>query len=603
MLLSVVLTSCGAKDEAEEETVAATTLSMLLVTEEQVYYTDAEYQKLSAEEKLIVDMRREQYAAVVEEINGITKAKYKIQLNIEFYTEEQYYDILESKLEAIELYNVEKKDAEKEYKKFVRNEKRSGNMDELKAYELFVEKYPDMGKYIDKPVGEDEKIEEDVKEDIYPEISEDQVDILFLGDYDKYMDYIDKNWLASIGDTLKTGTAKKLTSYIYPAFLNAAKTDKGYFAIPNNTIVGEYTTLLVNKEMCDKYSDISVISDLYTALDLIADVAEYESNIDPVWYSSYRGYTNVHFWSVEMGKDEEGYDTYTFDPDKFSVLGATYNPDYTSKIIGQPNCYSFGNLLQNDDFINQLVALTTLEEKGYYGADGSENDFAVGIVKGTKEELEVYSDDYYFVTLEYPVAEKQDLFKSMFAVSSYTSDVNRSMEIITLLNTNETFRNLLQYGIRGVNYDLTEGELATRTTDNLYVMDINKTGNMFIAYPDADKGMTYEALENAKKQDLEVKFNPTINFEITREDLPDKSNITTVNKASVEFEEIINGCKTVAELEEKIAYINSLINGGDAVYFKAIVQKAMLPQTDGVEKDFSVYALYDMWCKSMGYTS
>ena len=601
MLLSVLLTSCGADDASEEEETAASTLSMLLITEEQVYYTDAEYQALSAEEKLIVDMRREQYAAVVEEINGITKAKYKIQLNIEFYTEEQYYDILEEKLDATELYSVEKKDAEKEYKKFVRNEKRAGNMDELKAYELFVEKYPEMGKYIDKPVVEGEEEEDSAKEDIYPEISENQVDILFIGDYDKYMDYIDKNWLASIGDTFKTGTAKKLTSYIYPAFLDAAKTDKGYFAIPNNTIVGEYTTLLVNKEMCDKYSDISVIKDLNSALNLIKDVAKYEEGIDPVWCDSYRGYTNVHFWSVEVGKDDEGYDSYTFNPDKFSILGATYNPDYTSKVISQPNYYSFGNLLQNSDFVDQLKANMTIEENGYYGAEGSENEFAVGIIKGTNEEIEAYSEDYYLVTLEYPVAEKQDLFKSMFAVSAYTSDVNKSMEIITLLNTNEMFRNLLQYGIRGTNYDLTEAELATRTSDNLYVMDIYKTGNMFIAYPDADKGMTYETLENAKKQDLEVKFNPTINFEITYEDLPDKSNINTVTKASAEFEKILAECKTVAELEEKIAYINSLINGGDAVYFKAIVQKAMLPQTDGVEKDFSVYALYDMWCKTMGY--
>ena len=598
-----VLTACASKEETDENATTTATLTMLVVTEEKVFYTDEEYAALSDNEKVTVDMRIEQYNAVEEEINQITKAKYKTQLDVLYYTEDQYYDILEEKLTNTEELVALKKAASTEYKRFARTEKRNGITEEEVLYEMFVEKYPDHAPYIDAPVVEVEGEEEEVEVDIYPVAAPDQVDILFVGSYDKYMEYIDKGWLSAIDTQLKSGVAKKLTSYVYPAFLSAAKTEKGYFAVPNNTIVGEYTAMLVNKAMCNKYSDISQITDLNSALSLIKDVATYEQGIDPVWCNSYRGYTNVHFWSVEYESDSNGVETFTMDPEKFSVLGATYNPDYTSKLIITPSYYPFGSILKDDSFVKQLKALKTLEFNGYYGAEGSTNDFAVGIIKGTGKEIEAYSDKYEVVILEYPVATQEDLFSSMFAVSSFTSDVDRCMQIITHLNTNTQFRNLLQYGIKGTNYELNDDECASRTADNLYVMDVFKTGNMFVAYPDADKGMDQSTWRYAQKQDLDVVANPTIGFELKNEDLPDLKTIDTVNKASKEFEEKLAACKTLEELETTIPKLAALIEGGNSEYLKEIYQKAMLTTSEGIEYNFSVYALYHMWCKSMGYVS
>ena len=598
-----VFTACGSKDEVDENATTTTTLTMLVVTEEKVNYTDAEYAKLSESEKIVVDRRLEQYNAVEEEINQITKAKFKTQLEIVYCTEDEYYDTLEDRMEKtgelVELTSA----AQKEYKRFQRTEKKNGVTDPVKVYENFIAEYPQHADYIEAPVVEEEEEEVDTDIDVYPEAKPDQVDILFIGSYDKYLDYIENGWLAQLDATLKSGVAKKLTSYVYPAFLSAAKTENGYYAIPNNTVVGEYTALLVNKEICDKYSDISQITTLHSALDLIKDVAKYETDIDPVWCNSYRGYTNVHFWSVSYTSDADGFETYEMNPEKFSVLGATYNPDYSSKIITNPGYYSFGSVLKDQSFVNQLKALKTLEFEGYYGAENSTNKFAVGVIKGSGKDIEAYSQDYYSVILEYPVATQEDLFKSMFAVSSYTENVDRCMEIITHLNTNAQFRNLLQYGIKGTNYEVTDSDCAMRMSDNLYVMDVYKTGNMFVAYPDADKGMDQSTWEYAKKQDLDVVANPTLGFELHNDDLPDLKNIDVVNQASKEFEEKIAACKTMAELETTIPHLASLIEGGDATYFKEIFQKAMLTTTDGIEYNFSVYALYHMWCKDMGYTS
>lgn len=607
MMLSMFLTSCSSNEQTEATESGNTTLTMLCLTDRQIYYTDAEFALLSEAEKKTVEDAREQYEAVEAAINKITKAKFKTQLDIFYYTPEQYYDILEQKLTDTEAMVEEMNLAQKEYKAFCRNERKNGNNKEESWYNKFIEEHPEWAKYIEDPTKVEEEIDlEEEREEVYPVVDENQVDILFVGSYEKYMEYIEKGWLSKLNDALNTNTAKKLTSFVYPTFLSAAKTDKGYFAIPNNAIVGEYTTLLVNKKLCDKYSDINQIKDLNSAMSLVKDVAKYEKDVDPVWSESYLGFTNVHFWSVTHKQVEQEVDgkkvsTTQFDVDseKFSVLASVFNPDYTADST-TPQYYAFENILNNKNFVNQLTALKTIEFENYKGKEGSENEFAIGIIKGNGSDIEKYENDYYTVTLEYPVATEEDLFDSMFAVSKFTSNLNRAMEIITYLNTEASFRNLFQYGINEVNYNLNSEDCAVRTETNLYDMDIYKTGNMFIAYPDADRGMNYKTWEYAKAQDLEVASNPTIGFKIESDDDVDLENIDVVLQASEESWNSIQAAKNLEELSAAIKNASAQIEGGK--YQKTIKQKAMVAIAESDDdKGLSVYAIYRLWCINMGY--
>lgn len=607
MLCSVLLTSCGEEDAAGETETSKATLTMLVVSENQVYYTDAEMAALSAEEKAEVEEIQAQYAAVTEQINKVTKAKYNTALKIYYYTQDQYYEALETKMTNTVVKNKEAETATKAYKALARAQKKLGVTDEVELYHLFEEEYPQYIQYIAVPAALVEKSEDEAlkNEEIYPEVDIDQVDIMFIDSYDKYVEYIDAGWLSKLNDSLAS-SAKKLTSYVYPAFLEAVKIKKGTYAIPNNTIIGEYTSLLVNKAMCDKYSDIKQIKDLGSALDLIEIVAKYEKDYDPVLYNSYDGVTNVHYWSIDY--TEETLDDgsikreFTINPDKFSCLGAMYKSNYES-MTSDTKLYAFNNLFDTEkssEYISQLIALKTIDIEGYRGAENSEKPFAVGVIKGSGEEIAKYEDEYYNVVLEYPVATEADLFGSMFGVSAYTSNLNRSMEILTFLNTDADFRNLFQYGIKETNYRLNADDCAERTNENRYVMDILKTGNIFIAYPDADAGMTYKTLENAKQQDLEVVTNYSLGFTISSEDLPDLKNLKTVIQASKEFEDAINACTTVEELEKTIKECNAEIMAGK--YMESIRQKAMYNSTAG-DSDFSAYALYTIWARGMGYIS
>ena len=98
MLMSVLLTSCAEEELELNTSASAITLTMLAVTDTQVYYTEEEYAALSEEEKAHVDAVKAQYDAVEEAINKITKSKYKTQLDIFYYTADQYYEMLEMKM-------------------------------------------------------------------------------------------------------------------------------------------------------------------------------------------------------------------------------------------------------------------------------------------------------------------------------------------------------------------------------------------------------------------------------------------------------------------------------------------------------------------------
>lgn len=77
-------------------------------------------------------------------------------------------------------------------------------------------------------------------------------------------------------------------------------------------------------------------------------------------------------------------------------------------------------------------------------------------------------------------------FNSAFAVCKY-ANVDRAMEIIYAINTDDVLHNYLQYGVQDTNYtvDLETG-LVTFIEENKYVMDPIYTGDAFKILPNKD---------------------------------------------------------------------------------------------------------------------
>ena len=84
-----------------------------------------------------------------------------------------------------------------------------------------------------------------------------------------------------------------------------------------------------------------------------------------------------------------------------------------------------------------------------------------------------------------------------------------AMEIIYLINSDQTMRNLLLYGVEGIHFDLVNGVVVPEKTEFTYKMSLEFTGDIFQAYfcEDSNRDVwTEEMKNNGLKQNLESVF-------------------------------------------------------------------------------------------------
>lgn len=275
MLLTCVFASCTPKTSTEEEgeTVdnSAKTITMWVVTEDET--TD------------------EAKEAVNEAFSKITKAKFKTNVVIQFCTEDEYYEKLEGAIKAAQdLIELEARCA-KELRQYIKAHKSEGKDNATLTAEFYAA-HPEYQQFQkteeDEEAEEAEETEEEtvvnefgITEIKYPDPKENQVDIFYLSGYDKYMEYYEKEYLSSLSEELST-SSKKLNTYISSSLLNGVQIEGGVYAIPNNVPIGEYTYMMIDKELFDTY--YQKIDKVGSVLDLevfLNDVKNYNGDKTP----------------------------------------------------------------------------------------------------------------------------------------------------------------------------------------------------------------------------------------------------------------------------------------------------------------------------------
>ena len=534
MLLSVAFTGCSSKtdDEAVEDVTdtaseSTMTLTMYLMSEGEI--------------------SDEQASKIEDAVNKITKSKFKTKLVLHYFTEAEYNTALENAFKATEDAKAAKKAAEQALK------------DAIKRGEATAAATTTAGETEEETIVN----EYGVTELKYPSVEDYQVDIFYLGGYDKFMEYLGNEWLSRLDEEL-TSSSKLLNDYVAPEYLTYMKQiGGGTYAIPNNTVVGEYTYLLLNKEVLAKYDYSNTKS--FTSLtcddvkDLLANVAKYNKNEYLPLYSATGelDVSNVNYY----GLDENGKLSR-----EFSVIGGTYDTSYSYK--GKNQFYSFNSVFSDSGFQKQIQTLVQYKENGYYGDETNANlPFAVGYVKGGAQLAEQYGEDYEMVVVESPKISTEDIFANMFAVGSYTSSVSRSMKIITYLNTNVDFRNLILYGIEGENYELVDTKVenakgetykAVRMLEgNTYLMNAEKTGNTLITYPMEGELPNIRDYQMKQNRDMTVMLD--MGFAVNYDDnVINSTSMAKVRELSADLYDKLMACSTMAELEE-------FLNGKEAV--------------------------------------
>ena len=587
MLFSLVLTSCGTvtDEEATEDVNNAAsestiTLSMFVVTEKPV--------------------SEETSALVNQAFNRITKSRFKTQVVIHFLSYEDYYSTIEGRIQS----NADRQALAEKHEKDFRLAKKMAAAESIATDKLWEDAwYAAHPEYVDfreteELTGDDTTAEETIlvtvegaedytiSEIKYPEEKDYQLDIIWIDSYDRYTQYIENDWLNRLDEELNGGS-KKIKEYVSPALLAWTKwSSSGTYAIPNNSAIGNYTYMLLNKELIDKYSyDPKKITGISSedCASFLADVAKYEPDYAPILGDV--PLTNVLYWSY----DQEGNRIIT---DKFNLIGDCYAIGRTmDPTITTNSPTACRNLMSLAAYTDQLRTIRGFKDKGYVREENSTDKYAVRFVKGGAELAKLYGDEYYLNVLEYPRVTEEDIFSSMFAVTTFTRSISRSMQIVTYINTNADLRNVLQYGVEGVHYTLDLDGVAHRLNDD-YVMNIRNTGNEFVCAP--EEGMDPEIWKYGKMQNIDIKAGLLNCFRIPEQYLKadpnakeqpkllDVNQLKAINTASEQLWERINSAASLEEL--------------DAILTEAqTIQSSAVRNQTSTRNEGSLYYIYYEW--------
>lgn len=502
------------------------------------------------------DTTEEAVLAAQDAINALTQAKFDTAIELHAVPEAEYQEAIDARMEEIALKKEEEALAEEAAREAAKALKEQGGEAEAEAAE---------GEETETETDDEETYVNDLGITVvkYPEVEETQMDIFLVRGYENYTRYIEEAAIQQL-DAELSGTSKILKTYIYPTFLSLANKG-GTYAIPNNRPVGEYEYLLINKELVDAYDyDIDNLNTLLKCEDFINDIGYQKlKGVVPLldWYDD----TGISYWSTN-GED-------------FSLLASKVISTMNYNVKCMPK-----SVISTPTWTNTMLMMKRLDEAGYIGdgtvAEGEK--FAVGVVKGTPEILEQYEEEYYVNIHNVPVAQPDDIYGNMFAVSTYSKSLARSMEIITYLNTDTELRTVLQYGAEGVHWQIDpDNEDTIISLSDDYKMDLYTTGNVYMTYP--DYGKTMADWDYGKQQNLESIVTPYLTFEgyVTEENA---EMMAELDALSADIKSRIDKM-TAAEFEEAISELK-----------KELKDNEILTAATGVtEEDIGPCALYNAY--------
>lgn len=504
MLFSVLLVGCSSKKVDDPTTVNPNTTSSRAPASINFW--------IITDKKTTPDAE----AAVEKAFNDIVKSRFTTYVDLVFFTEDEYYKALENKMQEIEDQKKREEEEAKRKKQEEQSKRAAGIVDaQTKAPST------ETTEYVEETVTNSYGLAE-LK---YPDVSDYQIDIVLIKGMDMMQTYVKNQKLTAL-DSYLTAESKQLTKYIYPWFLAQTKINGATYAIPNNHIIGEYTYMLINKQLADKYyynpNDFLRIDDDNTKK-FIQEVATKEPGYTPVLSRVEYPFTN--YWS-ENGER--------------SVL-ANYFPA-TSSLGAKAD---MKNLFAISQYTAFELQMQEYQDKGYFSKNPDKDDkFAVAVLKGDASLPEKYSDNYYVKVVKKPIATDEILFESLLGISTYTKNANRAMEVITLLNTDPELRNVLQYGVENVHYKINEeGRLVRLNND--YMMNLVDTGNVYMAYP--EEGMSPDVWEYGKKQNIDSLVSPLSGLGTVWGEV-DANIMKNISNLSKQYFARMDACKNATEL-------------------------------------------------------
>jgi hypothetical protein len=262
---------------------------------------------------------------------------------------------------------------------------------------------------------------------------------------------------------------------------------------------------------------------------------------------------------TEPPTDEDG-QLVTEDPASTTIPGTTARPrNIPAATVMEPASISMQNMYAHSAFATIANLNQEFREKGLFASSPVDPDTerAAYIFRGTLEDMLMHQArdlangfEYEYVLYGHPIASRADLQNAMYGISvSSRAPVMRTMEIITMLNTNKRFKNIFQYGVLGTHYFYND-EGRIERINNDYVISMDYTGNHFIA--DLFDGDHPNKWEIAKQHNLNVVNSVFLNFyfDPSRFTADAEESIPAINELGQRFYNMLINGNIPAEYED-----------------------------------------------------
>ena len=504
-----------------------------------------DYDENNAEQKAALKL-------VQDALNKITEVKFNTHVVIQPMKSEDY---MEQILTMSEKINAELKAEEASLEKLKQDKKAQKKKSEITLDEklkeiskrTYTSKYQVMGDgYL--TAANNDSVYKDIYgryKTVYPSSDKNgnytdtgaQLDIVLVNSVEMYNKMVEEGYLLALDSTLlgkKPETAKLIQKQVNLFAYDQVEMDDKLYAIPNNTVYGEYSYILINKELYEQYGydinfDYNVVGGGSNGVDDFSDVENFIMDVmnDPA-QSGCRPVLNnpgLDFLSI-FGRN--------------SVIIADAVSQFNKEVGASPSSITTSPIFQSHfRTMYQLTKLAsdrqpvtgewlTAEELRTTYKD---YNYAVAFVKGN---LDVQTEfggttenpgDYHVVVTHAPYVDN-NIYESMYGISSCVSaDIlakdtrpERCLEILELFSTNKEWVNLLTYGVNGEHYDFSvlEDNVVTNRSEK-YTFDRKYAGNMFLQYVSDDmdpvmKEYAADGWDLAKRQNQKLSVSPYAGF-------------------------------------------------------------------------------------------
>ena len=521
---------------------------------------------------------------VEEALNKLTKTRYKTKIELTLVTAEKYMEEVDKrvaeanqtsiKLAAITQFNTlavkEANNAQKLLSESGNKKKNNKWTNQVTAVVASTMATGEVYSAEQTTVYEDGKIET-----VYPS-AQSPIDILMIDGKEMYEELEAKGYLLSVKKKLDEKFTK-FRQYIYPTFFDQLQAMTGDIkAIPNNNLLAEYTYVVIDKAIADAYNNGNGFN-----IDNVDDYSDLEE---------FLAYVKANHTSVApLATEPDALGIYQYMEGDLAI-GTYYDPIY-----GYDAAEGSDFLVQNLFSIPQYQAHVALMQKynsAGYIVEGAEN-FAVNVIKGNAYVEKEYGDDYYVKVVQNPFVQPDAIFDGMFAVSYYTSNEDRALEIIEMFTTDPEAKNIFQYGIADngdntayANYRLVEvegeesGKFIVQRLNENYKMDNGLTGNVYMGYPDPESGLPFDAWDYYKTTNLDSGVAPFLHLYVEESALDNilssvlkRAALTdALKEINIDYDKYVAAINS-ASSPDKNTYIDAM-RKANVEYFMAEIAKA-----------------------------